>query len=226
MLFVYKMKKRNTLFILFLLFFLSSKASPTDSISTVYKNGEFVSYCHVSTNSSDSVSTEVINKFVNQMCYDLDGLFKWGLKGMHLVNEKDELLTFDFRSTHFNPKTSILRGTGDVIVTGITKIPNIHIDSRLSEKTHANGRRDVRLDLASPNSLLKKMVGVFSYVPQGKGKTGYYVLEAHIQFGWFFNVFITKNKYKKIMEWRLRQVVRNLKEESEKRGRYLASSKQ
>jgi len=199
---------------------MPAHSSNVDSISTVYKDGEFVSYSQIRVYASDSVSNVVINQFVNQMCYDLDGLYKWGLKGMHLDNEKDELLVFDFKTTAYNTKSNILKGGGDVIVTGITKIPNIYIYTKLSEKTHSNGRKDVHLDLATQNALLKKLNGVFSYVPF-KNKSGYYVLETHIKFGWFFNIFITKSRYKKIMEWRIKQLIRNLKEESEKRERNL-----
>lgn len=219
------MKKIVILLLFCSCFFISAWSAPNDSISTFYRDGEFVTYSQVSTNSSDSVSNVVINKFVNQMCFDLDGLFKWGLKGMRLVNEKDELLIFDFRATKYNSKTSVLRGIGDVIVTGITKIPNIYIDSKLSEKTYINGRKDVRLDLVSSNPLLKGMNGIFSYAPKGKNRPGYYILETHIKFGWFFNIFITKSRYKKIMEWRIKQVIHNLKEESEKREKHLTNSK-
>lgn len=199
---------------------MPAHSSNVDSISTVYKDGEFVSYSQIRVYASDSVSNVVINQFVNQMCYDLDELYKWGLKGMHLDNEKDELLVFDFKTTAYNAKSNILKGGGDVIVTGITKIPNIYIYTKLSEKTHSNGRKDVHLDLATQNALLKKLNGIFSYVPF-KNKSGYYVLETHIKFGWFFNIFITKSRYKKIMEWRIKQLIRNLKEESEKRERNL-----
>jgi hypothetical protein len=200
-------------------FTLHAWSSPTDSISTVYRDGEFVSYCQVGVNASDSISNVVISKFTHQMCYDLDGLFTWGLKGMRLDDGKAELLLFDFKNTVYNRKTGVLRGIGDVIVPGVTTIPNLYIDSKLSLKTHPNGRRDVRLDLYSANTFLKKMVGVCSYIPKGKNKTAYYVLETHISFGWFFDMFVTQKKYKRILEWRLRQLIHNVKEESEKRER-------
>ncbi|MDR3652685.1 MAG: hypothetical protein P4L34_06920 [Paludibacter sp.] len=215
------MEKIYILFLFLFSFILLSSATPNDSTSTIYRKGEFITYSQVRVNASDSISNVVINKFVNQMCYDLDGLYKWGLKGMHLVNEKDELLVFDFKTTIYNPRTSILRGGGDVRVTGITKIPNVYVDSKLSEIKHSNGRKDVRLDLASSNSLLKNMIGVFSYIPNEKNKSGYYTLETHIKFGWFFNIFVTQSRYKKIMEWRIKQLVHNLKEESEKRDKAL-----
>jgi len=215
------MKKLAILLLLLVSFTLHAWSSPTDSISTVYSDGEFVSYCQVSVNASDSISNVVISKFTHQMCYDLDGLFKWGLKGMRLDDGKTELLLFDFKTTTYNKKTCVLRAMGDVIVPGFTTIPNLYIDSKLSQKTYSNGRRDVRLDLYSANTFLKKMVGVCSYIPKGKNKTAYYILETHIRFGWFFDLFVTQKRYKKILEWRLKKLVHNVKEESEKRQRAL-----
>lgn len=219
------MKKYLFLSIFCLCTTLTLYASPTDSISTVYKNGEFVTYCQISVNASDSISNEVINKFVYQMCYDLDGLFTWGLKGMSLANGKDELLKFDFKTTKFDKKTSILRGIGDVIVPGITTFPNIYVDSKVTQRKYNTGRRDVRLDLVTANPFIKKMAGVYTFIPRGNNKTAGYVLETHIQFGWFFDIFITQYRYKKIMEWRLRKLVRNMKEESEKREKMIQTHK-
>lgn len=210
--------RKKGLLILFVAFLTTGvMASPSDSVSTIYKNNEFVTYCQMSANASDSISNEVINKFVHQMCYDLDGLFKWGLKGMSLPNRKDELLRFDFKATKFDKKTSVLRGIGDVIVPGIKTFPDLYIDSRVTQRKYINGRRDVRLDLVTENPFIKKMVGVYTFVPKGKNKTATYMIESHIKFGWFFDIFITQYRYKKIMEWRLRQLVKNMKEESEKR---------
>jgi hypothetical protein len=215
------MKRFTILIILFVGVTLQTWSTPVDSISTVYRDGEFVSYCQVSVNASDSISNVVISKFVHQMCYDLDGLFKWGLKGMRLDDGKAELLLFDFKTTTYNRKTSILRAMGDVIVPGFTTIPNLYIDSKLSQKIYTNGRRDVKLDLYSGNTFLKEMVGVCSYIPKGKNRTACYVLETHIRFGWFFDMFVTQKRYKKILEWRLKKLVHNVKEESEKRQRLL-----
>ncbi len=211
------MTRHSILIIIFLTVFFSIKASSLDSISSVYKNGEFITYCQLSVIASDSISNEVINNFVYQMCYDLDGLFTWGLKGMSLTNNKDELLKFDFKTTKFDKKTNILRGIGDVIVPGVTTFPNLYIDSKVTQLKYTNGRRDVRLVLVTENSFIKDMDGVFKFNPKSKNKTSYFSLETHIKFGWFFDIFITQHRYKKIMEWRIKQLVRNMKEESEKR---------
>lgn len=215
------MIKKSALVLFILLVSTRLIASPTDSVSTVYKNSEYVTYCQMNVNASDSISNEVINKFVYQMCYDLDALFKWGLKGMSLANKEEEVLRFKFRTTKYDKKTTILRGIGDVIVPGVKTFPNMFIDSRITQKKYTNGRRDVRLDLATENPFIKKMVGVYTFVPRGKSKTATYVIETQIKFGWFFNIFITQYKYRMIMEWRLRQLVRNMKEEAERKEKMI-----
>jgi hypothetical protein len=212
-----KQKKLLILFVFIGLFFPAMAI--TDSLSTTYKNGEYISYCQLHTKASDSISNEVITRFVHQMCYDLDELFKWGLKDMSMADNKKGLLTFDFKKTVFNKKTSILKGIGDVIVPGVTTFPNIAIESKVTQKKYTSGRREVRLDLATPNPFIKSLVGVYSFIPKGRNKYGFYSLETHIQFGWFFNVFLTQKKYREIMEWRIKQLVRNMKEESEKRDK-------
>lgn len=214
--------KRTILFYLYIFTLLiSAKGSSHDSISTVYNDGVFRSYCQMTTTASDSTSNKVITKFVSQMCYDLDGLFSWGLKGMSLANANDELLKFDFKRTEYEKNTSILRGIGDVIVPGVKTFPNIFVDSKLTQIQYKNGRRTVQLNLVSKNAFIKSLKGVFSFVPKGKNNYSYYILESNIEFNWFFNVFITQTRYKKIMEWRLKQLVKNMKEESEKREKAL-----
>lgn len=212
-------KKNLVLFCLFISLTDFCHAFPTDSISTKYSNGEFATYSHLAVYTNDSIVNSVVNTFVQQMCYDIKGLFKWGLKGMSLANEKDELLVFEFKETRYDKQTHILRGIGDVIAPGVTTIKNISVDSKLTLRTFTNGKREVRLELASPNLFIRDMHGSFYFTPKGNRQTGYLQLVTNIRFAWFFDLFITQSRYKKIMEWRIRQVLKNIKEESEKRGR-------
>ena len=88
------MKKYCFLILFFLTSTIASQASTLDSISTVYKNGEFITYSQVWVNASDSISNTVAGDFVYQMHYNLDALFGWALKGMNLRKEKNELMVF------------------------------------------------------------------------------------------------------------------------------------
>lgn len=211
--------KKHCLLILFCsLLAIFVQASPTDSISTTYSDGEFVTYCRVWVNASDSTSNTVTRDFDYQMRYKLDALFSWALKGMNLRKEKNELMMFYFKSTSFNKETNVLRGIGDAIVPGIITVPDVIVDSRLTSKKFANGRSAVYIDLLSANGFIKNMNCSFGVVPK-KEKGVWYTLETRVKFGWFFNLFITQSRYKQIMEWRLKRFVHNLKDEAEKRER-------
>jgi hypothetical protein len=217
------MKLIKCLFLFCLLFFvvLKSKATPNDSISTKYANSEFTTYCQLSISANDSITNEVVNLFVKQMCNDIRGLFKWGLKGMGLANEEDELIVFDFKETRYNKQTSIIKGIGDVHVKGVTTFKDLSVDTKLTQRSFKGGRREVRLDLASPNLFIRSLRGSFYFVPKGTHKNGYLQISTNIRFAWFFDVFITQKTYKTIMEWRIRQMLKNMKEESEKRTKMM-----
>ena len=212
------MKNRTFLLFLFFTIAFTTKATPLDSISTVYKDGEFITYSQVWVDASDSISNRVSNDFVYQMHYNLDALFGWALKGMNLRKEKNELMVFYFKSTAYNKESQIIRGIGDVIVPGIITFPNIIIDSRLTERKFTTGKSTINIDLLYSDGFLKKMFGRFTIIPK-RNNASLFTLETHIRFGWFFNIFITQNRFKKILEWRLKKFVHNLRDEAERRER-------
>jgi len=216
-----KFKKYLFLFILLLTVAATGKASPNDSISTRYTNGQFTTYCQLGISANDSITNEVVNLFVSQMCSDIKGLFKWGLKGMSLAREKDEIVYFDFKETRYNSKTGILKGIGDVIVPGVTTFNDLSVDTRLTLRNFSGGKREVRLDLASPNLFIRELRGSFYFTPKGNRKYGYLQLITNVRFAWFFDVFITQKTYKTVLEWRIRQVLKNIKEESDKRTKLM-----
>jgi len=212
------MTKRSILFISVLLLFVNATAVPADSTMTVYKNGEFITYSQVLVNASDSISNTVTKDFDYQMHYNLDALFGWALKGLNLRKEKNELMVFYFKSTSYNKETHVIRGIGDVIVPGIITFPNIIVDSRLTEKKYTNGKNSMNINLLYSDGFLKNMNGTFSVIPK-RNNTSLFTLETHIRFGWFFNIFITRNRFKTILEWRLKRFVHNIKDEAERRER-------
>lgn len=212
-----KIKKRLFLFSFILMIVSLAKASPYDSISTKYTNDEFTTFCQLSLSANDSITNEVVNLFVKQMCNDIRGLFKWGLKGMGLANEEDELILFDFKQTRYNKQTGIIKGIGDVHVKGITTFKDLSVDTKLTQRNFKGGQREVRLDLASPNLFIRSLRGSFYFLPKGNNKTAYLQIFTNVRFAWFFDVFVTQKTYKAILEWRIRQMLKNMKEESEKR---------
>lgn len=214
------MKNWYLLLILTLCCKLPLSATTTDSISTIYRDGEFITYCQVWVKASDSISNSVATDFDYQMRYDLDGLFGWALNGLNLRKEKKDLMLFYFKSTTFNKETGVIRGIGDVIITDMITYPNIVVDSKLSKKKYTNGKSEFYIDLLYSNGFMKKMFATFTVIPKKNAGT-WYTLENHVRFGWFFDFFITQKRFKAIMEWRLKRFVTNLRNEAERRERLM-----
>ncbi len=206
-------------FIVWFLFFLCTSvygfSTPTDSISTDYKNGEFVSYSQVWVNAPKEVLSGVVKDFEIQLKYDLEALYKWALVGMNLRAEKSELIEFNLKSTKYNSKTGMIRATGDVIVPYLITFPNINIDSKLDYITLKDGRVKVTILVIYSDAFLKKTIGVFYLIPKSNGC--WITLETKVKFGWFFDIFISQNKFTSIMEWRFHRFMQNIKNEAERR---------
>lgn len=205
--------KKSLLIILFLLGFgIISFAEKNDSISTHYINKQFINYCQIYVNASYPVVDEVVEDFIDQAKYDLDKLFKWGLKNMDLRTDKNKLIAFNFKSTKYDEENDIINAVGDVRVPGIISFPDINVSSRMKK----NKNSTVHIHVLKSDAFLKETIGVFNVIQHTNGKCTI-TLETQIKFGWFFNVFITQPLYKAIMEWRFKQMMLNIKEEAEKR---------
>ncbi|MDD3320335.1 MAG: hypothetical protein PHS59_02700 [Paludibacter sp.] len=209
--------KRNILLILFLSLIISEQinANVHDSISSVYKNGEFVSYCKINVKASDNIANAVINDFNAQLESDLHSLFGWALKGLKFQGEKDELMSFKFKSGTFYKDSRILKCVVDVIVPHIITVPDIMVDFKLTKTKYPSTQNVFLVDLVCSNTFLKTLKGNFEIV--SLNNECYYTMEIHLSFGRFFDFFITESKYKQIAEWRLKKFITNLKEEAERR---------
>lgn len=191
-------------------------ATTTDSISTTYKNSEYVTYCQLWVNAPREVVSVVVKDFEHQLKYDLETLFKWALVGLNLQKEKNELIEFNLKTTKYNSKTGMIRATGDVIVPYLITFPNINIDSKLDYVPMKDGKIKVNLNMIYSDAFLRKTLGTFYLLPKSNGC--WITLETHVKFGWFFDIFITQNKFKSIMEWRFHKFMSNIKNEAEWRN--------
>lgn len=202
--------------IIFLCSFTMSMASPTDSILTYYKNGEFITYSQVWVDVPEEIMNGVVDDFLYQTKYNLDALFGWALKDMKLRKEKDEIIVFNFKSTEYDEKNDLIKNIGDVEMPNLIKFPDIHVNDRMTKTILTDGRTKVDIDVLYSDNFLKKTTGVFYVNP--KGAAGCWItLEIKVKFGRFFNFFITKVTYRHIMEWRFHKFMQNLQTEAERR---------
>jgi len=209
------MKKYSILFVFLFLLSFQSTAAPVDSIWTVYKDGEFFTQCQQRVNASNQVVNEVTNDLVNDFHNASGNLFNWALKDLGLQDEKNELIIV-YKSSAHDEKTGITHGVFDIVVPHFTTFKNIKVDAKVSKVKYTNGNTNVNADILYSTLLLDKAFGTFTVIPQ-KNDDQIFVTTIKIKFGWFFNLFITKKRYKSIVEWRVEKFTENMKNQCEQR---------
>lgn len=194
----------------------SSFSNIKDTISTTYKDGNYITYTKVWVNAAPLVMDQVIDNFIYQTKHNLDALMLWGLKGLKLRSEKDDIIVFNFKTTTYDKKNDLIKATGEVIVPKVIRFPEIHVNSQMSKRTFDDGKVNVDINVLYSDAFLSKTTGNFNMIPVDE-KGCYISLETKVKFGWFFNIFITKYTFTHIMEWRFKTLMYNLRDEAERR---------
>lgn len=194
---------------------ISSFASTTDSISSVYKDGKFETRYQSKTKAPNDVVTSVADYLVTDFHNSPGHLFTWALKDLGLQNKNNELIIVFKSSTH-DTKTGITHGVFDILVPGVTTFSNIKVDAIVSKTKYTSGVIKVTANIVYSSLLLKNAVGTILLVPQ-KNNNIVVITDVDINFGWFFNFFITQKRYKSIVEWRIKKFTENIIDECERR---------
>ncbi len=209
------MKQHIILFLFFFSLVLPLKALPTDSIWTVYKNGEFTTECQQRVNASGIVVSEVTDNLVFDFHHNPSHLFNWALKELGLQEKGNEVIIIHKSSTN-DEKTGITHGLFDIVIQNVTTFKNVRVDAKVGKTRMNNGISKVTAEIQYSSFLLDKAFCVFTVIPQ-KNNEQIFITNVKIKFGWFFNLFITRKRYKSIVEWRVRKFTDNMHLESENR---------
>jgi len=210
------MKKYLASLILILGCINSLCASPADSVSTVYKDGEFKSHYQTKVKASDIIASEVANDLLKDLHSTPNHLFNWAFKDLGLQDKKKNEIIFVFKSSTTDAKTGITHGEFDIIVPLIKTFNNIGVDAIVSKTKYLNGEMRINANIIYSSLLLKYALGTITIIQQ-KNNQLLFITNIRIKFGWFFNIFITKKRYKSIVEWRIKKFTENLKSECERR---------
>jgi len=203
---------------LFFIFLLDSGllfSHPLDSISTVYKDGEFITQYQTKVKTNPRIANDVADYLVNDFHNSPGNLFNWALKDLGLQNKKNELVIV-FKSSTNEAKTNITHGVFDIVVPDIITFSGIKVDAIVSKTRYTNGESKVTANIIYSSLLMKNALGTLTITPLNNNEV---ILSTNvkIQFGWFFNIFITKRRYKSIVEWRIKKFTENIKTECTKR---------
>lgn len=102
------------------------------------------------------------------------------------------------------------------MVPDIITFSKIKVDASVYKTRYTSGDQKVTANIMYSDLLLKNALGTLSIIPQ-TGNEQLLVTNVKIKFGWFFNLFITKKRYKSIVEWRIKKFTENIRTECLKR---------
>ncbi len=194
-----------------------AQAATLDSLYSYREDGTFHTFCQVEVDCNNAIANEVVDDFISQFRGDPNLLFEWALKdiGRQDDSEKDELLLV-LKNTTFDRETGIGTILTDIKIPGLRTFEDIKIESRVTKTQLPNGDTEISVDVFYSNVLIKKAYGVYRIVPLSNGKQ-LFNTTVSIKFGWFFDIFITKKRYRSIVEWRAKGFMDNMRAEAERR---------
>ena len=206
---------KKLLIYLFVLLSANLYAFSSDTISTVYKDGEFVTQYLLKVKVQTKVSSEVADYLVNDFHNSPGNLFNWALKDLGLQNKNNELIIV-FKSSVNDEKRNITHGVFDIVVPDIITFSGIKVDASVYKNRYSNGEQKVTANIIYSSLLMKNALGTLTLIPIQNNEQ-LLVTNVKIKFGWFFNLFITKKRYKSIVEWRIKKFTENIRTECLKR---------
>ena len=192
-------------------------AKSNDTIFTTYEKGLFFTEVTARVNTTFENAQSVVNLFIEQFSTDFNKLFKWAFADLGEQKDDEEKNAFllEVKSTEFDKITGISTVIADVVVPKVKRFKDVKISSKVIQTSDSATFSNVYIDIFYSNSLLKKAYGTF--LVQKKNGEVFITTDMYIRFGWFFNIFVTKKMYKKVVEWRLGQFLNNFKIEMEKK---------
>ena len=186
------------------------------SVFTTFSRMTYHSQCEVQVDAPLSAVNQAVDKFIYDMQTDIRHLGEWAFKCTGEEGEADadrDAIGILYKETYYEPKTRYGYITIDVKVPALRTFKDIKISSWMRD-TITDGVRHAGVDIDYSGSLLKMANGTFHVKPLNDNVTSL-VLDLNVKFGFFFNLFVTRRVYRNVLEWRLQQIMNNIREYSE-----------
>lgn len=208
-------KKIITFLFVSLAFIAVQANTPYQYLKTAYTDGEFVTVCRKEVNGNVLQSNAVILQMIEQLNNKPMKLFDWVLKDLGLQGQKNDEMIIVLKKSMFDKSTGITHGLVDVIIPNFQTIRDVKVDAVVKTELLPNGQLIGSVVVVNSGFLLKNAYATITSSPM---KNGNQLLqtETHIQFGWLLKFFITQNRYKSIVEWRIDKFTENMQKEAEK----------
>lgn len=207
------MKKLVCLFLLLPL--LARAGGQTPEVTESDKKGsEFVSNIQVTLNATYEQACLTLDKFVRQYKYSLDSLFQWALRGMKLKGEKDDMISINLKTHTCAEGSDHVDGVMDLYVSILRQdFHDTTYDVTLTREEESDGTLAVYYDLSRCDKVIDHARARLA-VTRNSDNTSCLTLDSRFKATLPYNL-MSKKQYRDNIEWRLVQLVSNLRDEAE-----------
>ena len=191
-------------------------AEKSVELTTVYKSGVFETTALMETD----VSMEILSSMITDLDryihnFEIDSL-AWATNGLSGNEKGKDILWMEYNKGEYDSIAGVFSFFID-IYTGIIKkqIKNLEINVLLKKELNSEKNMSLAAKLSGSNLFLKNASGVLFV--QKIDEKSCFIIKSSVQFGWFFNLFVSKSNYNAVVEWRLKKLLSNLNTEAERR---------
>ena len=181
------------------------------SVVTTYVKSTYITEAEVSVDATQEEITPIIDRMIYEFQTNPELLFDWAFKGTGQQNDAQaDAIVLALADVEYVPEEKKSRMVLNIDVDGKPKFKNIRVESQVTDSLEADTLL-TRLDIHYYGMLFKTIYLNFRVKPIDQNHN-ILVMDTHLQFGWFFNIFVSRKVYRQVAEWRIDRFMNNVKE--------------
>lgn len=178
-------------------------------MKTVYNDKRyFVSDASIAIDAPVEASKKVFDRLVHDMTTYPPEMFNWICSDLGFQGDSNDPVYLEYRSCKYNAKTGDYSITFDIQIPHLKTFHDVCATATIKIVDYVSGNKLGDVKIHYTNLVLKDAGGLLKVItlPNNQSQVD---IHFQIKFGWFFNLFITRERYRKIFEWRFERFLQN-----------------
>lgn len=202
------------LFLFFIPVYGSAQQKEPEVTLSDKEGGRFVSNLKVEVKAPYKQTQSVLNKFAEQYCGDLDGLFRWALSDLKLKGEKDDMISINLKSHTCMPGQAKMEGLMDMYVSILRKdFRDCTFETTIDLKEEA-GKTLIAYEMPRCDNVIEHVNARLTALCTGENSSEL-TFEVAFKAQNPYNL-MSKKQYRENIEWRFVKFLSNLRDEAER----------
>ena len=184
------------------------------SIATSYVQSTYITKADVEVMAAKEEVKPLVDRMVYEFQTNPELLFDWAFKGTGQQGDAEkDAIVLALQDLKYNPKDRTGKMVFNINVDGKPKFRNIQVETFAVDSLEADTIL-TRVDIDYKGLLFNTIFLNFRVKPIS-GNICSIVMDTHLKFGWFFNIFVSRKVYRETVEWRIDKFMHNVKEMAE-----------